>query len=244
MVKAAAERGWIDGPAVALEQIGAIKRAGADFILTYFAASWPSSSTVADTNADWFARAAASSPAASTRRSARSPRSAAPRSPSCAARALRLRRGGDRYIDFVQSYGASLLGHAHQRWSTSSRGRPPRDHVRCADPGRRCSPRPSAPGAGLRPVRLVSSGTEGAMSALRVARGYTGRDRVVKFSGCYHGHSDACSPGAARAWRRSACRLGRRASRCGRRHRGRALQRGAELDDKVRPSWWRRPRPT
>ena len=77
------------------------------------------------------------------------------------------------------------------------RTRPRRDHLRRSRPrGRCCWPRPSASGSqGCQQVRLVSSGTEAAMSAIRVARGFTGRTRIVKFAGCYHGHSDGLLAG-------------------------------------------------
>ncbi len=99
---------------------------------------------------------------------------------------------GRRYIDFVQSYGASLLGHAHpavraalhealDRGTTF--GAPTPGEVLLAEAMTERVP-------GLEQVRLVSSGTEAVMSAVRLARGATGRRRVVKFDGCYHGHSD------------------------------------------------------
>ena len=99
---------------------------------------------------------------------------------------------GRRYIDMVQSYGAVLLGHAHGAVTAAvtraaahgtTFGAPTPGEVLLAEAicGRV---------AGCEQVRLVSSGTEAAMSALRLARGFTGRDRVVKFDGCYHGHSD------------------------------------------------------
>ncbi len=99
---------------------------------------------------------------------------------------------GNRYVDFVQSYGASILGHAHpgvveavSRAASrgTSYGAPTRSEVLLAE---EISAR--VPGADM--VRLVNSGTEATMSALRVARAATGRDRVVTFAGCYHGHSD------------------------------------------------------
>ena len=81
---------------------------------------------------------------------------------------------------------------------------------------------------GVEQVRLVSSGTEATMSALRLARGATGRDKIVKFAGCYHGHSDALlAAGGSRGGQPGPVRLGRRARRRGGRHRRRALQRGA-----------------
>jgi glutamate-1-semialdehyde 2,1-aminomutase len=100
---------------------------------------------------------------------------------------------GKRYIDFVQSYGASLLGHAHPDVVNVLRdavkdgttfGAPTPGEVLLAETM-------TERVAGLEQVRLVSSGTEAAMSAVRLARGATGRDKIVKFDGCYHGHSDA-----------------------------------------------------
>ena len=99
---------------------------------------------------------------------------------------------GTRYLDFVQSYGASLLGHAHPAVveaigaaaaAGSTFGAPTPGEVRLAE-------MLVARVRGLEQVRFVSSGTEAAMSAVRLARGATGRSRVVKFDGCYHGHSD------------------------------------------------------
>ena len=99
---------------------------------------------------------------------------------------------GNRYLDLVQSYGAVLLGHGHPvvveavcRAATlgSSFGMPTPGEVLLAEAI--CARVP-----GCEQVRFVSSGTEAAMSALRLARGVTGRSRVVTFAGCYHGHSD------------------------------------------------------
>ncbi|MDQ1403980.1 MAG: glutamate-semialdehyde -aminomutase [Actinomycetota bacterium] len=100
---------------------------------------------------------------------------------------------GRRYIDYVQSYGASILGHAHadvvaavQQAAVdgSTYGAPTEREVLLAEAI--CE----RVGSGCDLVRLVSSGTEATMSAVRVARGFTARDRVVMFEGCYHGHSD------------------------------------------------------
>ncbi|HQU26593.1 MAG TPA: glutamate-1-semialdehyde 2,1-aminomutase [Acidimicrobiales bacterium] len=100
---------------------------------------------------------------------------------------------GTRYLDYVQSYGASLVGHAHPEVVValaraaaggSTFGAPTPGEVLLAEAMTEAV-------AGLEQVRLVSSGTEAVMSAVRVARGATGRTRVVKFDGCYHGHSDA-----------------------------------------------------
>ena len=99
---------------------------------------------------------------------------------------------GRRYIDYVQSYGPAILGHAHPAVTAAiaaaaaggtSYGAPTLNEVRLAEEMIDRVP-------GLEMVRLVSSGTEASMSALRVARGATGRDQVIKFAGCYHGHSD------------------------------------------------------
>jgi glutamate-1-semialdehyde 2,1-aminomutase len=104
---------------------------------------------------------------------------------------------GTRYIDLVQSYGAVLLGHAHPAVTSAvaaaaargtTFGAPTPGEVRLAEAI--CARMP-----GCEQVRLVSSGTEAAMSAVRLARGVTGRDRVVKFDGCYHGHSDGLLAG-------------------------------------------------
>jgi glutamate-1-semialdehyde 2,1-aminomutase len=100
---------------------------------------------------------------------------------------------GRRYIDYVQSWGASILGHAHpkvveavQRAAAdgTSYGAPTAREVELAEAI--CARVPS-----VEKVRLVSSGTEAAMTAVRLARGATGRSKVVKFAGCYHGHLDA-----------------------------------------------------
>jgi glutamate-1-semialdehyde 2,1-aminomutase len=104
---------------------------------------------------------------------------------------------GTRYIDLVQSYGAVLLGHAHPAVTSAvaaaaaqgtTFGAPTPGEVLLAEAI--CARMP-----GCEQVRLVSSGTEAAMSAVRLARGATGRDRVVKFEGCYHGHSDGLLAG-------------------------------------------------
>jgi glutamate-1-semialdehyde 2,1-aminomutase len=100
---------------------------------------------------------------------------------------------GRRYLDYVQSWGASILGHANpavveaaQRAVErgTSYGAPTPGEVELAEAI-------CARVASVEKVRLVSSGTEAAMTAVRVARGTTGRDKIVKFAGCYHGHLDA-----------------------------------------------------
>lgn len=100
---------------------------------------------------------------------------------------------GTRYLDFVQSYGASILGHAHPAVVDAIAGAAARGSTFGAPtPGEvRLAEMICARVAGVDQVRLVSSGTEAAMSAVRLARGVTGRTRILKFDGCYHGHSDA-----------------------------------------------------
>jgi glutamate-1-semialdehyde 2,1-aminomutase len=99
---------------------------------------------------------------------------------------------GRQYIDYVQSYGASILGHAHPKviealqaaaLDGTTFGAPTEREVLLAEALAERVP-------GVDQVRLVSSGTEATMSAIRLARGATGRAKVVKFAGCYHGHSD------------------------------------------------------
>jgi glutamate-1-semialdehyde 2,1-aminomutase len=100
---------------------------------------------------------------------------------------------GNQYVDYVQSWGASILGHAHpaiveavQRAAAdgTSFGAPTPREVELAEAI--CARVPA-----VEKVRLVSSGTEAAMTAVRLARGATGRPKIVKFAGCYHGHLDA-----------------------------------------------------
>ncbi|PLX61311.1 glutamate-1-semialdehyde 2,1-aminomutase [Sedimenticola selenatireducens] len=100
---------------------------------------------------------------------------------------------GKQYIDYVGSWGPMILGHAHPEVLDAvaavirkglSFGAPTQIETVMAD--RVCELVPS-----MDLVRMVSSGTEATMSAIRLARGYTGRDKIVKFDGCYHGHSDS-----------------------------------------------------
>ncbi|HWQ95070.1 MAG TPA: glutamate-1-semialdehyde 2,1-aminomutase [Gammaproteobacteria bacterium] len=99
----------------------------------------------------------------------------------------------NRYIDYVGSWGPMIAGHAHpavvkavQEAAARSLGfgAPTAIEVEMAE--KICALMPS-----IEMVRLVSSGTEATMSAIRLARGFTGRDKIVKFEGCYHGHSDS-----------------------------------------------------
>jgi glutamate-1-semialdehyde 2,1-aminomutase len=100
---------------------------------------------------------------------------------------------GREYLDYVQSWGASILGHAHPKVveavqkaaaDGTSYGAPTPREVELVEAI--CARVPS-----VEKARLVSSGTEAAMTAVRLARGATGRDKIVKFAGCYHGHLDA-----------------------------------------------------
>lgn len=100
---------------------------------------------------------------------------------------------GKRYVDYVGSWGPMILGHAHPQIVRAvqdaaadglSFGAPTPSEVTVAD--RICQIMPS-----MDLVRMTSSGTEATMSAIRLARGYTGRDKIVKFEGCYHGHGDS-----------------------------------------------------
>ena len=99
---------------------------------------------------------------------------------------------GNRYLDYVGSYGPLILGHADPRVAEAI-VRACRDGTTfgATSPGEiALAQRIVAAMPHIERMRLVSSGTEATMSALRVARGFTGRDRVIKFAGCYHGHAD------------------------------------------------------
>ena len=98
-----------------------------------------------------------------------------------------------RYIDYVGSWGPMILGHSHPDVLNAVReqldlglsfGAPTEIEITMAE--KVCELVPS-----MDMVRMVNSGTEATMSAIRLARGYTGRDKIVKFEGCYHGHSDS-----------------------------------------------------
>ena len=100
---------------------------------------------------------------------------------------------GKRYIDYINSWGPAIVGHAHPEVVKAvqdaaalglSFGAPTEAEVEMAE--LLCKLVPS-----MEMVRLVSSGTEATMSAIRLARGFTGRDGLIKFEGCYHGHSDS-----------------------------------------------------
>lgn len=99
---------------------------------------------------------------------------------------------GNKYIDYVCSWGPGILGHAHPKVIEAVQkvcakgltfGAPTEKEVILAELIQKCVP-------SMEMMRLVSSGTEAVMSAVRVARGFTGREKIIKFVGCYHGHSD------------------------------------------------------
>lgn len=98
----------------------------------------------------------------------------------------------NQYIDYVCSWGPGILGHAHPQVVQAVQkacekgltyGAPTEKEIILAELIKECMP-------SMDLVRLVNSGTEAVMSAIRAARGYTGRDKIIKFKGCYHGHSD------------------------------------------------------
>lgn len=99
---------------------------------------------------------------------------------------------GSEYLDYVSSWGPLILGHSHPQVikevkevleKGTSFGAPTRREIQLAEMIVKAVP-------GMEKTRLVNSGTEATMSAIRLARGYTGRDKIVKFEGCYHGHAD------------------------------------------------------
>ena len=100
---------------------------------------------------------------------------------------------GNQYIDYVGSWGPMIVGHAHPRvvkalqeaaTRGTSYGAPTLIESQLAQLVKEIYP-------SIEKLRMVNSGTEATMSAIRVARGYTGRDKIVKFIGCYHGHGDS-----------------------------------------------------
>ncbi|MFW5707625.1 MAG: glutamate-1-semialdehyde 2,1-aminomutase [Bacteroidota bacterium] len=100
---------------------------------------------------------------------------------------------GNQYIDYVSSWGPMIVGHAHERVIQAiteaaargtSYGAPTVGETEMAEQIKKMKP-------SMDIVRMVNSGTEACMSALRLARGYTGRDKFIKFEGCYHGHADS-----------------------------------------------------
>src|SRR5258706_8541588 len=100
---------------------------------------------------------------------------------------------GNRYIDYINSWGPMILGHAYEPLikaiqekvtDSTSFGAPTELEIEMAELIKSMTPNVDL-------IRMVSSGTEACMSALRLARGYTGRNKFIKFEGCYHGHADA-----------------------------------------------------
>jgi len=99
---------------------------------------------------------------------------------------------GNRYIDYLGAYGAMILGHAHPRIIEAVQGAVSKGTVYGAPTPGEVKIAELLTGAipGLELVRFTASGTEAVMTALRVARGFTGKEKVLKFDGAYHGHSD------------------------------------------------------
>src|SRR5918995_1496577 len=100
---------------------------------------------------------------------------------------------GNKYIDYINSWGPMILGHAYEpvikaiqkkALDSTSFGTPTELEVDMAE-----LIKSMAPNVDL--IRMVSSGTEACMSAVRLAKGYTGRNKIIKFEGCYHGHADS-----------------------------------------------------
>ena len=100
---------------------------------------------------------------------------------------------GNKYIDYISSWGPMILGHAHPKVvraisetakNGTSFGMPTTLETDLAKLSLSMVP-------GMQKIRFVNSGTEACMSAIRLARGYTNKDKIIKFSGCYHGHSDS-----------------------------------------------------
>jgi glutamate-1-semialdehyde 2,1-aminomutase len=121
----------------------------------------------------------------------------------CASGAWLESEDGRKFIDYVGSWGPMILGHGHPAVIAAvietakqglSFGAPCVLETALAE--KICSLMPS-----IEKLRMVSSGTEATMSAIRLARGHTGRDKIIKFEGCYHGHSDSWAYRAHRAFR-------------------------------------------
>ena len=206
MVEAAAANGWIDREAAISETLTSIRRAGADIVLTYWALEqaqrWARPVTAlrqdpgtgTDTrSAAAFARAREVIPGG-----VNSPVRAflsvggTPRFIARAQGAYLYDLDGNELVDLICSWGPMLLGHAHPEvlgavaeaaQHGTSYGAPTQAEVDLAAAIVDRTP--------VEMVRLVNSGTEATMSVLRLARGITGRDKIVKFAGCYHGHVDS-----------------------------------------------------
>lgn len=100
---------------------------------------------------------------------------------------------GNKYIDYINSWGPMILGHAHKpvvnavvekAMKGTSFGTPTEIETRIAELAIKMVPN-------IDKIRMVNSGTEACMSAVRLARGFTGKEKIIKFAGCYHGHSDS-----------------------------------------------------
>ena len=191
MIKAAAAAGDLDERAAAIESLTAIRRAGADVVFTYWAkefAGWLVVRSELWHRAQKLIPGGVNSPV-------RAMRGVGLDEPFFVARgdgAYLDTTDGRPLVDWVQSWGPLIFGHADPETVEAVReaatrgttfGAPTEREVELA-----AEIVDAVPSVEL--VRLVSSGTEAAMSALRLARGFTRRDRVLKFAGCYHGHAD------------------------------------------------------
>ena len=192
MVKAAAAAGDLDEQAAAIESLTAIRRAGADVVVTYWAkefASWRLES------APRCGSARCSVTPGGVNSPVRAMRSVGLDEPLFVERGSGARietADGRSLVDWVQSWGPLLFGHADEETVEAVRAAALAGTTFGASTEREVELAEEIVDAvpSVERVRLVSSGTEAAMSALRLARAHTHRDRVITFAGCYHGHAD------------------------------------------------------
>ena len=201
MVKAAAQKGWIDERQCIEETLLAFFRAGADMVITYFCTTIrrvyktmiPGDAIQALDNAKAFDESlryiagGVNSPVRAFKAVGGCPITMAR-----ADGAYMWDVEGNRYLDFLSSWGPLILGHRHPRVMSAitsvleqgtSFGTPNRYETLLAKAVVDAVP-------GIEKVRMVNSGTEATMAAIRLARAYTGRENIVKCEGCYHGHAD------------------------------------------------------
>ena len=215
MVEAAAAHGWINRDAAIVETLTSIRRAGADVVLSYWA-SWSTPARLRLVT-DERSRAAFERARKVIPGGVNSPVRAflavggTPRFIARAAGPYLYDLDGNELVDLVCSWGPMLLGHAHPEVlgavaaaadHGTSYGAPTLAEVELAAAIVERTP--------VEQVRLVNSGTEATMSVLRLARGITGRDKIIKFAGCYHGHVDALLASAGSGVATLAIRAGSR----------------------------------
>ena len=192
-VKAADRLGWVNGDQLMYEHLIAIRRAGADLIVTYAGRRGRGERLDLMSNDTLFAEAlthfpgGVSSPVRAFRAVGGTPKFF-----KKASGAWFEDEDGQRFLDLCMSWGPLILGHAHPDILAAvteamqeglTFGAPSRRELALARTIKEMVPF-------VEKMRFVSSGTEAVMSALRAARGFTGRERILKFEGCYHGHSD------------------------------------------------------